>query len=360
MCSLLVSGGGGNPDRHKVSTHREMPPRPLGVAHGTTWEPHDPTRNYTSHTLTHSFLEALEAAPWLQNVAAAAMRVIAPILNRNQHGELPPDATDEPGAWNFAAIGDYGAGTPELRKIAENLARSSAELIITSGDNVYPSGRWQDYQKNWEPSFGAVARSRDFMPSLGNHDMYKDDLRPYFAHFPHLKGQAYYTFTKNDAQFFALDSDQDLRPGSAQLKWLEQQLANSKQPWKVVYLHYPMYGSDENAYPEIADSVQPLLEKYGVQLVVAGHEHNYLRAKPRNGVVHLLSGGGGQRVYPFMSKMSKHLARRLADHHHLEMSVGKTKMVVRAIDKNGTRIDTVEIPINAVAAARAGVRALAA
>ena len=198
--------------------------------------------------------------------------MVSPLFTRGD-APAPPDVADERGAWKFAAIGDYGAGTDRLQRVAGNLARSGAKLVITTGDNVYPSGRWQDYQKNWEPHMGPVARSRNFMPALGNHDMYKDDLRPYFSYFPHLKGQAYYTFQQNNAQFYALDSDQDLRAGSAQHRWLEKSLAESKQPWKVVYLHYPMLGSDPESYREIYDAVQPLLEKYGVQLVVAGEHH---------------------------------------------------------------------------------------
>lgn len=352
-----ASGGGGNPDRHATSADVQRPPRPLGVASGTAWEPRNPTRSFASHSLTYRLLEALEAVPWLQDVAVAALKVVSPLFTRGD-SPLPPDAADEPGAWRFAALGDYGAGTEHLRRVAGNIARSGARLVITAGDNVYPTGRWQDYQKNWEPFMGPVARSRAFMPALGNHDMYRDDLRPYFGHFPHLKGLAYYTFVEKDAQFFALDSDQDLRRGGAQLRWLEKSLKESKSPWKVVYLHYPMFGSSEDRYREISDSVQPLLEKYGVQLVVAGHEHNYLRAKPRNGVVHLLTGGGGQRVYPFTKKQPDHLARRAAEYHHLEMSVGRTKMVVRAIDEDGRRIDTVEIPVDSVAQARRGATLL--
>ena len=282
--------------------------------------------------------------------------LVSPLL-RGPDVPTPEDVATPPGAWTFAAIGDYGAGTTHLAKVAANLARSGAKLVVTAGDNVYPTGRWQDYQRNWEPAMGAIARTRSFMPALGNHDMYKDDLRPYFGHFPHLQGNAYYTFVERNAQFYALDGDQDIRPGSAQYRWLEQELKASKQPWKVLYLHYPLFGSSGEGN-EMSDAVQPLAEKYGVQLVIAGHEHNYLRSKPLNGVTHLLTGGGGQRVYPFTSKMADHLALRRAAYHHLEIAVGATKLVVRTIDEDGRRIDTVEIPVDAVAQAKRGRRLL--
>ncbi|MCB0879158.1 MAG: metallophosphoesterase [Thermoleophilia bacterium] len=358
----LVRGGGEadgedeNPERHGEGVDAEHPPRPLGIASGAAWEPRNPTRSFVGHTLTFRALEALEAAPWLQDIAVKALSLVAPLVVHDKV-ETPPDVPDEPGAWKFAALGDYGAGTKHLAKVGANLARSGAELVITAGDNTYPTGRWQDYQKNWEPVMGSIARSTRFMPALGNHDMYKDDLRPYFGYFPHLKGNAYYTFTEKNAQFYALDGDQDIRPGSAQYRWLEQELKKSKQPWKVLYLHYPMFGSSGEGN-EISRAVQPLAEKYGVQLVIAGHEHNYLRAKPIGGVTHLLTGGGGQRVYPFMSKMPEHLAMRAAKYHHLELTVGETKLVARAIDEDGNRIDTVEIPVDAVAQAHRGAALL--
>jgi hypothetical protein len=349
--------GAENPHRHEPGRDRERPPRPFGVLPGMAWEPYEPTRSAAAATLTNRALEALEIAPWLQDVAAMAMRVVSPLFTRGD-APLPDDVPDEPGSWNFVAIGDYGAGTRQLQRVVANIAGARPEFVVTTGDNVYPTGRWIDYRNNWEPYVGPLARSVPFMPALGNHDMYRDDLRPYFGHFPHLQGQAYYTFTQDNAQFFALDSDQELREGSAQHRWLEQSLATSKQPWKVVYLHYPMFGSSTDSYKEISEAVQPLLERHGVQVVVAGHEHNYLRTKPIGGVTHLLTGGGGQRVYPFVSRQPDHLARRVAKYHHVEFSVGKERMVVRAVDQHGRRIDTVEIPVDAVAKARAGAALL--
>jgi hypothetical protein len=348
----VLGGGGENPQRTEGGD-TERSPRPLGLSAGTSWQPREQSRSFAMHELTHEFLEHLEFAPWLQDVAVAAMNWFSKPFTKDD-SKPGADVPDEPGSWKFAAIGDYGAGTEHLKNVAANIARSGASLVITAGDNTYPTGRWQDYQKNWEPFMGPVARSRKFMPALGNHDMYRDDLRPYFAHFPHLKGLAYYTFVEKDTQFYAIDSDQDLRPGSAQLAWLEEQLKRSKSKWKVVYMHYPMYGSTDHDYPEISDNVQPLLEKYGVQLAVVGHEHNYIRSKAQNGVVHVLTGGGGQRVYPFLEKQAPHIAYRAAAYHHLEVSVGAHTMVVRAIGEDGKVFDTVSIPVDSVAQARRG------
>ena len=67
--------------------------------------------------------------------AVAALQVVAPLL-RGRDAPTPPDSPDEAGSWKFAAIGDYGAGTKHLDKVAANLARSGAKLVVTTGDNV--------------------------------------------------------------------------------------------------------------------------------------------------------------------------------------------------------------------------------
>jgi hypothetical protein len=308
------------------------------------WEPREPERNPAKAELTAEFLEKLEAFPGIQRVAAAAISVIAKLKGIHDT-PVPDDVPNPPGAWKFAAIGDYGAGTTEQAKVAANILRAKPELLITVGDNVYPTGRWTDYARHFDPPqfMGTLARSVPFMPALGNHDMYRDDLRPYFGHFPYLQGRPYYAFTHKNAQFVALDGDQDLRVGSAQYRWLEHELKTSKSKWKIVYLHYPMYGNNLE-FPEITRAVQPLLAKYHVQLLVAGHEHNYTRAFPQSGVTHILTGGGGQQVYAFTQKAPAHIAHRVAKPNHVEVSVGADTMVVRAIDDDGNRIDTVQIP----------------
>lgn len=347
-----------NPARHQIDPSRQVPPRPLGVASGMPWQPRNPSRSYVGNTITVRFLEALESHPALQALAAAALRVVArPFV---QHEVAPPaDVPNPAGSWKFAALGDYGSGRPQQARVAANILAGNPELVITAGDNVYPTGRWEDYARHWDPPHlaGRLARSVPFMPALGNHDMYRDDLRPYFAHFPHLSGQPYYTFKHRNAQFFALDSDQDLRVGSAQYRWLDQELGRSDRQWKVVYLHYPMYG--QGSFTEVRDAVQPLLAKHGVQLVVAGHEHSYSRSVPIAGVTHILTGGGGQMVYPILKNKPAWLTRRVAAFHHVEVHVASDQLVVRAIDEHGKRIDTAVIPYRGVGQARQGAQQLA-
>jgi hypothetical protein len=76
-------------------------------------------------------------------------------------------------------------------------------------------------------------------------------------------------------------------PSGAQLAWLENDLKSvdrKKTPWIIVSGHRPWYSSGSNCAPCKA-AFEPLLIKYGVDLVLHGHQHYYERhATVANGV----------------------------------------------------------------------------
>src|SRR4051812_36473169 len=73
-----------NHDRHEAGVDKEHPPRPLGLASGTSWEPRNPTRSFAGQSITFRFLEALENAPWLQDIAVAAFRLAEPFTTPSE------------------------------------------------------------------------------------------------------------------------------------------------------------------------------------------------------------------------------------------------------------------------------------
>ena len=254
---------------------------------------------------------------------------------------------DEPGAQRFAVIGDFGEGSPEELRIAAQVKAMHPDRVLTLGDNVYPTGRERDWQRGFDPPelFGTMVKTTPFMPSLGNHDYYNYDLRPYFNRFPHLQGRPYYTWSSGNAQFFVLDTEQRLDGGSTQLAWLGAQLAQSTAGVKIVYLHRPPYSSaGAETPPAWRDALHRVLAAHGVQLVIAGHEHSYERSHAIDGVTYIVSGGGGAKVYPFRAAQPAWSAYRTMRHHYLQLLIGHGRIVVRAVDQNGDTVDTVAIP----------------
>ncbi len=53
-----------------------------------------------------------------------------------------------------------------------------------------------------------------------------------------MGGARYYSFKKGNATFFALDSNY---MDSSQLSWLETQLQITTTPWKICFIHHPLY-----------------------------------------------------------------------------------------------------------------------
>jgi len=80
------------------------------------------------------------------------------------------------------------------------------------------------------------------------------------------------------------------------------------------------------------------VEANGVQLVLAGHDHDYQRSVPVNGVTYIVSGGGsdlraaGRADFTDVS---------LSLNHFLDIEVWQDELVVHAIDSSGNMFDEV-------------------
>jgi hypothetical protein len=84
--------------------------------------------------------------------------------------------------------------------------------------------------------------------------------------------------------------------------------------------------------------MQPIIEKHHVQLVLAGHDHDYERIKPQNGVSYVVTGGGGRGTYEVGSSTFTALSEAVI--HFVYLEVGTDEMVMHAIDAEGTEFDS--------------------
>ncbi len=106
--------------------------------------------------------------------------------------------------------------------------------------------------------------------------------------------EAYYSFDIGNIHFLSLDSygKEDSATTrlydttGAQVQWIKQDLeANTNKGWIVAYWHHPPYtmgshNSDAEAeLVEIRQKFIRILERYGVDLILCGHSHDYERSK---------------------------------------------------------------------------------
>jgi 3',5'-cyclic AMP phosphodiesterase CpdA len=221
---------------------------------------------------------------FLRLVAAAVLALIA--------------AAPAAGDTGILAIGDFGVGGRSERRTGAAVERFAAnhatDALVTLGDNDYTESP-PAFRRNWRDSFGwAKASGLTVAGTLGNHDVRVDGGRYEFG--PLDMPRRYYTRTVGDVALIVVDSN---RIGKPQRRWLGRALGAAAAPWKVVLLHHPAFScGGYTGDARVRKRLVPLFERKGVDLVLAGHDHNYQRFARRRGVTYVVHGGGGQRLYP--------------------------------------------------------------
>ncbi len=251
----------------------------------------------------------------------------------------------------FAVIGDSGRGRKQQLAVAELLERSEPDLILHTGDVVYPSGEDRHYDRRFFAPYRRLLKEVPIFPVLGNHDLEGGKGAAYLANFhpprndPRGTGR-YYSFDWGGAHFVALDSelyheDDDGSP-EEQKAWLERDLGETHQPWKIAYLHRPLYSSSRHGGDEkIREDLEPVLAGGGVDLVFCGHDHAYERTVPIRGVTHVLSGGGGKRLYPV--GRSEWTAFSESAYHAVLVRIDGGRLSLEAVKPDGTVLDRMDL-----------------
>jgi predicted MPP superfamily phosphohydrolase len=219
-------------------------------------------------------------------IARAAGQVAAPKV------ALP----NKDGTVKFAVIGDSGTGGSAQMQIAEQLAATRSQFPFTFavmlGDNMYGSERPVDFVAKFERPYKPLLDAGvKFYAALGNHD----DPNERFYKLFNMNGERYYSFKapQGSVRFFALDSNYMDKP---QLEWVEKELAASDSQWKIAFFHHPLYSSGEKHGSDevLREQLEPLFLKYGVNLVLTGHEHFYERIKPQKGITYIVAGSSAK------------------------------------------------------------------
>ena len=162
-------------------------------------------------------------------------------------------------------------------------------FVIMLGDNIYHGGTSGHFEKRfelpYEPLLGAGVR---FYASLVNHDSPCER----FYKLSNMNGRRCYTFKKGNVRFFALDSNY-MDP--EQLQWLEQELREAGEHWKICFFHHPLYSDGRFHGPDLdAHGARIALRTLRVNVVLSGHDHVYERIRPQHGVDYFVLGSACQ------------------------------------------------------------------
>jgi 3',5'-cyclic AMP phosphodiesterase CpdA len=259
--------------------------------------------------------------------------------------------TAGPGRFSFLAFGDSGADTPEQRAIVNLMAAErDIALAVHTGDLAYPEASHALLDANYFAINSALMSRIPFYPTPGNHEYYSDSGGPYFASHAFPESNAvtaadrgrYYSFDWGEAHLVSLDSNLMLTEAADRmLAWLDRDLATSRQYWKIVFLHHTPYPSGHHLGDQtsaaVRASVNPIAEKHGVQLFLAGHEHAYERTVPIGGTTYVTTGGGGAWLQ-HVSMIAENVVAASV-YNYVRVDLDGAALTLRAIGIDGAEID---------------------
>jgi hypothetical protein len=246
------------------------------------------------------------------------------------------------GSFKFGVLGDFGVGDQKQFQLADQMAalhgRFKYDLVVTVGDNILGSERPQDFEKKFEIPYKALLDAGvKFYASLGNHDSREQRFYKLF----NMDGKLYFSFSpKPNIRFFALDSTY---PVPEQIAWLEKELAASKDDWKIVYFHQPLYSSGDQHGPDVQlrKVIEPMFLKYNVSVVLSGHDHFYERIKPQQGIAYFVVGSGGRLRVGNIDRKSGITAKGFdTDLAFMAAEISGDQMYFNAISRTGQTVDS--------------------
>jgi len=223
-------------------------------------------------------------------------------------------------AYRFVLYGDNRTNFLRHQEVVAGIAQEAPDFIINSGD-VINSGLRPDWDTEFFEPLEDLIKTTPVYIAVGNHENntlydqryevspdtnpnYSRYYREYFS-VPEAEHETYYSFNYGNAFFVFIDNNlagyserdfPEIQAGSAQYKWLEEQLkspAAQSAEWLLVSGHIPIYSAGTPVdYSLNREHLWPLFKKYEVDMYFSGHIHDYERGYSE-GIHHIITGGGG-------------------------------------------------------------------
>ena len=257
-----------------------------------------------------------------KNIAARFVLSFIPlILACGCAGPLPAAQAEEPPVVLIGAGDIANCETQHDEQTAALIAGYPEAAVFSIGDNAYGEGTREDFDKCFEPSWGPL-KDR-LRPVPGNHD-YKTNLGlPYYDYFGEAAGEpglGYYSYELGSWHIVTLNSNctqVDCGPGSAQVRWLYEDLRLNKQRCTLLYWHHPYWSTDAQQGSSTVETFWKIANRFRAEVVVNGHDHFYERYAPMNsqskydkeGVRMFIVGTGGSDLHALPEIRPNNIAR---------------------------------------------------
>ncbi len=246
---------------------------------------------------------------------------------------------------NLVAVGDWSCDK-EAKTTTDDIINTNPELVIALGDLSYSKtgNCWLDM---------VHPLTNKLKIAFGNHDVAEGNPQALAIQYQKFFGlqSTFYSFNQGSIHFLIMNSEFPFDTNSKQYSFVTSDLSKAasdgNNKWIVVAFHSPMYTSKSHhlALTDLREIYHPLFDKYGVDLVLQGHNHNYQRSFPLefnsknpdspiisdsnintyhnpNGEIYVIAGTAGKELYPLINKES-FISNQFEGYGFLEIKVSK-------------------------------------
>ncbi|BBM98080.1 acid phosphatase type 7 [Marchantia polymorpha subsp. ruderalis] len=237
-------------------------------------------------------------------------------LSPSTNFSTPPAAGDD--AVTLIIFGDMGKAERDgssihyiqpgsisvIDAITTAVSGANVDFVFHIGDISYATGflvEWDNFLELIQP----IASRVPYMTAIGNHERDHPLSGSYYSgtdsggecgilYYNYFQmptpaqDKPWYSLESGPIHFTVVSTEHDWKAGSEQYMWIQADLASvnrTRTPWVVYTGHRPMYSSYDSVLnailpavdTEYTDAIEPLLLAGKVDLVLAGHVHNYER-----------------------------------------------------------------------------------
>lgn len=258
-------------------------------------------------------------------------------------GNAAPPVPGTPSV-RIAVAGDTGTGTPTEQATADRMLMEGQEdpydALLLLGDLIYEDGDAAKVTSRvTDPFAPLISNGAELLPVLGNHDYRSNEQQQILSALG--RQTPWYVEQIGPVRVVVLDSNRV--EDESQLQWLRDTLTEPvpSGTWTIVAMHHPAYSAGSHGSDmAVRKAWGPMFAESGVPLVLAGHDHDYQRSTPQDGVTYVVSGAGakvrttGRQDFTAVSSSTL---------HYLDLLIYDDRLIGRAIDQSGTLVDTFTI-----------------
>jgi predicted phosphodiesterase len=273
----------------------------------------------------------------------------------------------------FVIFGDSkgkenGINEAVLNKIMNQTLKLNPEprFIVVCGDSV--AGSAKEEVLNWQllrfrKLIEKYHPNKLLIPVIGNHEVNIDPVNDryekvvsgvYGSLVPDGALEGYnktvYFMDFDDTRIIVLNAfhfGSIHKIDKRQLMWFEK-IASINKRNKILFVHSPAFptgahlGHCLDLYPEDRDAFWEVVEKCGIDIVFAGHEHNYSR-RIIKGVYQVITGGGGEKLRDKYNSKVGVIVPPINVYHFVVVDIEVSSVKVSAISSYGKKLDEFNI-----------------